>query len=217
MTRHRLLFPLMLFYAVFAVCFLFDEPCLSQPEELLTDSRNGETYNTATIGTQVWLAENLNYEVPDSWCYENNPEYCGRYGRLYTWESAKNACPAGWHTPSEEDWATLELYLGMPEEEVNIFLYRGEGVGGKLKSDSGWDSEDGKSYGNNESGFSALPGGLRVFHDGSFIRLGTQGYWWSSSLDGRFGWRRSLFAGKTGIDRDLATLANAYSVRCVKD
>ena len=163
------------------------------------------------------MAENLNYEVPDSWCYENSPEYCSQYGRLYTWEAAKDACPAGWHTPSEEEWAALELYLGMPEEEVNVFLYRGEGVGAKLKSEKGWESEDGKNYGNNESGFNALPGGIRVFYDGSFIRLGTQGYWWSSSLDGRYGWRRSLFADKTGIDRDLATLANAYNVRCVRN
>lgn len=209
--------PISVSAAAFAVCFLIFQPCFSQPADPLTDSRNGKTYKTVIIGTQTWMAENLNYQTPDSWCYENNPDYCSQYGRLYTWEAANNVCLVGWHTPNEEEWATLELYLGMPENEVNAFLYRGEGVGAKLKSESGWQSEDGKNYGSNESGFNALPGGIRVFYDGSFIRIGTQGYWWSSSLDGQYGWRRSIFSDKTGIDRDLATCANAYSVRCVKD
>jgi len=200
-----------------AICFCFYPVVYAQLAEALTDSRNGKTYQVVTIGSQTWMAENLDYETPDSWCYGNNPDYCSQYGRLYTYEAAKNACPAGWHTPSEEEWRELELFLGMSEKEVYEYLYRGEDIGAKLKSREGWISEDGRNYGNNESGFNGLPGGIRVFHNGNFIRLGQQGYWWSSSWDGQHGWRRSLFADKTGIDRDLATLANAYSVRCVKD
>jgi len=199
-----------------SVFFLF-QLISGQPAETLTDSRDGKIYYTVAIGSQIWMAENLDFEMPGSWCYENNPDHCSQYGRLYTWEAAQNACPAGWHTPSEEEWKELELFLGMPEKEVFGYLYRGEGIGAKLKSENGWDSEDARNNGNNQSGFSALPGGIRVFHNGSFIRLSKQGYWWSSSWDGKYGWRRSLFADKTGIDRDLATLANAYSIRCVKD
>ncbi len=206
-----------IFALFFYVGFCLVQSVFSQPAEPLHDSRNGKTYQTVVIGPQTWMAENLDYEMPDSWCYENNPEYCSQYGRLYTFEAVKNACPAGWHTPSEEEWASLELYLGMPEKEVYEFLYRGEDIGAKLKSVEGWESEDGRNYGNNESGFNALPGGIRVFYDGSFIRVGTQGYWWSGSMDIKTAWRRSLFADKTGIDRDLATPTNAYSVRCVKD
>lgn len=202
---------------LFAMLWSLYPVVCAQPGEPFTDSRNNKTYQTVAIGSQTWMAENLNYEMPDSWCYENNPEYCRQYGRLYTYEAAKNACPAGWHTPTEEEWRELELFLGMSEKEVYEYLYRGEDIGAKLKSREGWNSEDGRNYGSNESGFNALPGGIRVFHNGSFINLGKQGYWWSSSRDVKFSWRRSLFADKTGIDRDLATLTNAYSVRCVKD
>ena len=212
--RVSLLKTLILFVLTFWCLF----PAVSaQPGGSLTDSRNGKTYQVVTIGSQTWMAENLDYETPDSWCYENNPDYCSQYGRLYTFEAARNACPAGWHTPSEDEWKELELFLGMPEKEVYEYLYRGEDTGAKLKSREGWISEDGKNYGNNESGFNALPGGIRVFHNGAFIRLGRQGYWWSSTMDVKYAWRRSVFADKTGIDRDLATLTNAYSVRCVKD
>ena len=209
--------PVCIRSVVIFVAFCFVQSVFSQPTEPLHDRRNGKTYQTVVIGSQTWMAENLDYEMPDSWCYENNPDNCCQYGRLYTWEAAKNGCPAGWHTPTEEEWQELELYLGMPEKEAAEYLYRGEDVGAKLKSREGWESGDGENFGNNESGFSALPGGIRVFYDESFINLGKQGYWWSSSWDGQHGFRRSLFADKTGIDRDLATLTNAYSVRCVKD
>ena len=182
-----------------------------------TDRRDGKTYRTVTIGTQTWMADNLDYQTPNSWCYAGSPGNCARYGRLYTWEAAKNACPAGWHLPSDEEWKILERHLGMTADEANIILYRGDGAGTKLKSESGWELADGKTQGDNESGFNALPGGYRLFYDGSFVDIGKRGSWWSSTPDNKNAWRRSLFHDKGGVDRDIATSTNGFSVRCVKD
>ncbi|MDR2581883.1 MAG: hypothetical protein LBC75_00200 [Fibromonadaceae bacterium] len=75
------------------------------------DSRDGKTYKVVKIGSQTWMAENLNYDAKDSKCYGNNEGYCQKYGRLYNWATAKTACPNGWHLPTEADWTQLTKYL----------------------------------------------------------------------------------------------------------
>lgn len=190
----------------------------AQQAGTFTDSRDGQTYKTVTIGTQTWMAENLNYEMPDSWCYDDNPENCAVYGRLYTWQAANKACPDCWHLPSEEEWVMLECHLGMSAKEAAVFLLRGEGVGTKLKSKSGWEPVDGKNLGTNETGFNALPGGHRGYDENhSYVELGRRGAWWSNTQDGPYAFRRALYYDKSGIDRDPATRALGFSVRCVKD
>ena len=183
----------------------------------LSDPRDGHTYRTVVIGEQTWMAENLNHETPGSWCYDDNPDHCVEYGRLYTWEDAKTVCPAGWHLPSEAEWFALERHLGMTEDEMLIFYHRGEGQGTKLKSEEGWTPHEGTEPGSNETGFGALPGGLRVFHNGAFEELSRRASWWSSTPDGQYAMRRAVFHDKSGIDRDAATRTNAFSVRCIED
>lgn len=117
-------------------------------EASIKDSRDGQTYKTAVIGNQIWMAENLNYESENSYCYNDSAKYCDKYGRLYTWTAAKNACPSGWHLPSEAEFNELlssagnlafsELLAGNRSFDGN---YRGEGSNTVF-----WSSTDNDSY-----------------------------------------------------------------------
>jgi len=109
-----------------------------------TDTRDGRTYKTVKIGTQTWMAENLNYETENSCCFNFNSDFCVKYGRLYTFEDAKKACPAGWHIPSESEWITLRNYLG-GNQAVNKIRGGPFGLISKIA---------------NSSGFTGLAGGL---------------------------------------------------------
>ena len=124
-----------------------------------TDKRDGKKYKTVKIDTQTWMAENLNYAASGSKCYDNKPENCQKYGRLYDWSTAKKACPSGWHLPSKAEWDVL----GDDSK--------------KLKAKSGWNNN---GNGTDEFGFSALPGGYGN-SDGSFYNVGNYGYWWSAN------------------------------------
>ena len=93
----------------------------------LTDNRDHQSYKTVSIGNQIWMAENLNFKTPYSFCYDDSTSNCTKYGRLYKLYEAVAACPDGWRLPTLEDWNTLLFSIG------------GEFVAGKkLKSLKGW-------------------------------------------------------------------------------
>ena len=153
----------------------------------------GQTYRTVKIGTQTWMAENLNYAdsiatpnlAGNSWCYKNSADNCAKYGRLYTWTGAmdiddsnlsartsavisgpwQGVCPAGWHVPTAAEWTTLENAVGGRST-----------AGTALKSTSGW-----KRNGNGRDvyGFSALPGG--IYGEMVFYNSGSSGFWWTAT------------------------------------
>jgi uncharacterized protein (TIGR02145 family) len=136
----------------------------------LTDSRDGKKYKTIVIGTQTWMAENLNYETAsNSMCYKNDASNCATYGRLYTWATAMSACPAGWHMPTLSERNALGLSIGgQPGEE-----------GKHLKATSGW--QDGNGL--DTYGFAALPGSMcgsinPTYESLNCRTIGFQGYWW---------------------------------------
>jgi len=85
-----------------------------------TDSRDGKTYKIVKIGNQTWMDGNLEFNAAGSKCYGNEPENCAKFGRLYSWFEARQACPAGWHLPSDNEWQALVDFAG--NEKVYEFL-----------------------------------------------------------------------------------------------
>ncbi|HOP04514.1 MAG TPA: FISUMP domain-containing protein [Tenuifilaceae bacterium] len=181
-------------------------------KDSIIDIRDGKVYKTVQLGNQVWMAENLNYETEyGSWLY-NNDSLAEIWGRLYKWEVAVNACPNGWHLPSDDEWKTLEMHLGMSEEDANdTGMDRGTNEGDILKSKHGW-IENGNGI--DEVGFAALPSGYYL--SGDFYCLGESVYFWANNIIGTRGIHynyQMIFRSVTGpVDPNLA-----FSVRCVKD
>jgi len=172
-----------------------------------TDSRDGKKYRTVVIDGKRWMAENLNINRGDSWCYNNDSSNCAKYGRLYDWNTARTVCPAGFHLPSRPEWDNLTAAAGGRMA-----------AGKKLKSRSGWENrEDGTdSNGTDDFGFSALPGGFR--YGGYFEVAARYGHWWtdeehssgSAYLRGMLYNYDFVFDGN--YDKEFG-----YSVRCVAD
>jgi len=193
------------FYAVWTPCF----------GTHYCDMRDGQIYKITTIGTQVWFAENLNYNATGSKCYNNLESFCDRDGRLYNWATAMNnsasstavpsgvrgICPEGWHLPSEAEWNVMTTYIGGYATE-----------GKKLKATSGWNDN---GNGTDEYDFSALPGGNS---NGGFYDIGESGVWWSTSEYSS----SNAYSRHMGYDIDYATWSTSYksilySIRCLQD
>ena len=97
-----------------------------------TDSRDGQTYRTAIIGYQVWMAQNLNYNTANSLCNVEKDADCKKYGRYYTWSAAMTACPSGWHLPCYEDWSYLFSEVGGTSVAATNSRLRVVGTVGKM-------------------------------------------------------------------------------------
>ena len=181
-----------------------------------TDSRDSKIYETVKIIDQIWMAQNFAFK-PDSgeyWAYNDNEEKIDLYGYLYDWETAKEICPAGWHLPSDEEWKTLEMNLGMSQSDANNVEWRGTAEDILLKSTSGWDM--GRN-GNNITGFSILPGGCRQYN-GRFLGIGYSAYFWcSSEIDYSEAWYRFFAYDWDGICRKTKGKSYGFSVRYIRD
>ncbi len=183
-----------------------------EPEEgTLTDSRDGQTYKTVVIGTQTWMAENLNYEATGSVCPLKNSAYCKKYGRLYPSNiSATSLCPAGWHVPAIAEWTVLYNYV-----DANNGT---EGVGKSLKSTTGWyeagteiETRVAVATGEDLFGFSALPAGScwsgKCYSDDEARFFASGGYAFKISYDS------DIFEQD---DAANSLTAPSISVRCLK-
>jgi uncharacterized protein (TIGR02145 family) len=141
------------------------------------------------------------------------------YGRLYNWYAVndeRGLCPTGFHVPTDGEWMTLEMALGMNDAQVNATGWRGTDQGLQMKSSS---TDSPTWNGTNSSGFSALPGGSRIPSSGVFHGGGIQGDWWSNSADGSCcAWFRSLNSNYDNFRRDGGHSQRwGFSVRCVRD
>ncbi len=165
-------------------CWTVSEACGGLTTATLYDV----SYPIVAVGTQCWLAKNLNYATGSSWCYNNNTTNCDTYGRLYNWNTANIACPAGWHLPSDGDFTTLTNFTGASKEA----LYS-----------AGW--------------FDNIFAGDRNIN-GAFYNIGSTTYFWSSSAyDSASAWFRRLYASNSTVSRGDYSKANGFSVRCLRD
>ncbi|MFT5164791.1 MAG: hypothetical protein ACI8P3_000014 [Saprospiraceae bacterium] len=171
------------------------------------DSRDRQTYKWVRLKDgKIWMAENLNYEIADSWCHQGtgnkdsgNISNCNKYGRLYTYIDAKKVCPGGWHLPSDREWKTLWEAYG---KSSGTKAY-------KALMHSGPD--------NDRIGFSAQLGGERGSR-GRYYTLGAHGNYWSSTeKDADNVWY--YYFNKPGITlaRYHRTKLDAISCRCILD
>jgi len=174
--------------------------------EKFSDSRDGQSYDYVKIGKLYWMAENLNYKTADCFVYNDDEGYASIYGRYYSWETAQNICPNGWHLPSVDELTTLFTYLGDS-------YY----AGGQMKETGfvHWKSPNVDA--NNISGFNALPAGMYL-EQGYSYGLGEFGEWWTSTPDG------TDFANEFDLSFDRGYCQQTYtwkghrlSVRCVKN
>ena len=187
-----------------------------------TDSRDGQTYNTVQLGSQCWMAQNLNYETGNSCCYDYNSSNCNIYGRLYDWQTAVGACPSGWHLPTDAEWATLTDYVNsQPSYQCN----NTSGWIAKAMADTIlWNSSTNTcAIGNNLSlnnatGFSGLPGGYRDYYN-YFINVEHAALWWSlTEYDSDQVWIHALyFADPQAKHYDSGLKEYGLSVRCLRD
>ena len=171
-----------------------------------TDSRDGRIYQTVKIGDQWWMTENLNFSMPDSWCYNKDSANCSNYGRLYTYDAAKESCPSGWHLPGDEEWTTLVDYLG------------GEETAGKKLTLTGNKTLGSKYAGvTNETGFSATAGGNRNVKN-VYALIGKYGMWWSSTeYNATEAYSRYLYLDNAYFYSHYDKKNCAFSVRCLKN
>ncbi len=192
--------------------------------------KSGNSYKTVTIGTQVWMAENLNTSkfrngdsIPEAktnaewvkaanegkpaWCYYFNNSSNGKlYGKLYNFFAVtdkRGLAPEGWHIPEDAEWDKLADQLGGAKAASR-----------KLKSTNGWEDD---TNGSNESGFNAFPGGKRL-SDGDCEDAGVYGYWWSATAAGTgLAFNRNLFLDNFSFDKAKSLVGYGLSVRCVKN
>ena len=205
---------------------------------------DGKIYQTVKIGNQWWMAENLKetqYRNGDTipiitdnstWtslsigarcAYDNSESNAAVYGYLYNWytvNDTRNMAHPGWHVPTDDEWITLEKYLGMSQSAAEDIGWRGTIEGGKLKETGTTHWSIPNESATNESGFSAIPAGYRAFA-GRFYNIGSMAYFWTATetaVDNAL--YRALSHFYSGVYSEVTDYSGGdfgLSIRCVKD
>ncbi len=210
--------------------------------DTLLDVRDGQSYNTVQIGTQCWMAENLNIGTMisgsgnqsndgtlEKYCYEDVAVNCVEYGGLYQWsemmeyvstQGTNGICPDAWHIPTDEEWkileGTVDSQYGVGEPVWDIHGNRGSDVACELKKTGTlhWISN---FCATDNSGFTALPGGC-LFYSGIFYYFSVNAFFWTSSEENaNNAWYRSLYNNSDQSQRIHVDKSRANSVRCLKN
>lgn len=153
---------------------------------------------------RVWMTENLSVELPGSYCHGDDSLNCARYGRLYTWESARKGCLMlgnGWRLPTDDEWRTMAkgyggTYQDSDDKGRSAYLHLSEGGSGE---------------------FDAVLGGNRE-PNGNYERLGAHGFYWTATeSDSTQAWFYNFGKGSTLLNRHTGDKNRAISVRCIKE
>jgi uncharacterized protein (TIGR02145 family) len=180
------------------------------------DVRDGQRYCSVNIGNQEWMIENMRYERAGAFENPNFPNTdTEKYGLLYTYEAAQQACPTGWHLPTDEEWKILERTLGMEVAATNRSNQRGSTQGRQLKDSKDWQGENNT----NDYNFKALPAGEYNPSYGPYFQLGEQASFWTATRSDTSGgvWTRVLKRGEDGITRTYYSELSGHACRCVAD
>lgn len=205
----------------------------------MKDPRDDRVYKTVTIDGKVWMAENLKFVAPLSFCYEDRPTLCKTYGRMYPWISAMNIdekfksesfgkklkknhqgiCPTSWHLPTSEEWESLAKAVGAVKDTCNeAGLCSWKGAAKPLMAVKGWETAAGEEVeGTDSIGFNAVAGGSRDMLS-TYENKGALGMFWS--VDEVEGDALNAYRWVIGNDYlyfDSAYKSDAYSVRCVRN
>lgn len=198
--RIRLIALAMTFSAAFGVVGSLPGRLSAQDQEV-----SGSLHSGRMADGKRWTTDNLNVKTEPSYCYDDAEVNCRRYGRLYTWESARQACEslgAGWRLPTNDEWRQLaEHYGGLLEEsqERGKSTFKALIMGGS-------------------SGFNAVLGGGRDL-DGRYARLNAHGFYWTASESGATtAWLYNFGKGMQALNRHRdGEKQRAFSVRCVSE
>ena len=171
------------------------------------DVRDTQVYRTVTIGTQIWLAQNLNYASSGSSCANKQSENCEKYGRVYSSSAAKTACFSGWHVPSSSDWATLYDYI-YDDQALSKNT-----VGKYLKSSYLWGTT---GAGNDYYGFAAVPGGY-LWYNGEYRNVGVSVSYWVMNNGSMQNVPKYLTTSDAFSDDSPRSTADSFYIRCLKD
>jgi uncharacterized protein (TIGR02145 family) len=207
------------------------------PSDVVLDV-DGNMYNKVTIGSQVWLAENLKSThycngdpitlvTTSSWStttssayctYSDDPTMAATYGHLYNWFAAsdtRNVCPCGWHVPSDAEWTILAQTVDPATSTTCGPCNQSTLAGGVLKSTQFWTSPN--TGGTDAVGFGALPGGDAI-STGGYLNIGNQGYYWSStSFSGSNAWYRRMSYTSSNFSKLNDSKQDGFSIRCLQD
>ena len=172
-------------------------------DSILADTA-GNKYSIKVLSDgKLWMTANLNLNIPDSYCYENSRENCEQFGRLYTWESARQGCKLlgeGWRLPTKDEFRLLTALYGGGAEDSNIIRKTAY-----------------KALLNGTAGFNAVLGGNRS-PDSQYSRLGAHGFYWTvTESDNGTAWFANFGKGSQALYlQDGGEKTEAFSVRCVK-